>query len=180
MLSYDRRLPHDTWIHLDYRKTFLVSNFLHLIRPEIIIKEFIILRHQVLQDWFQCILVQGTLVARDEQRLWGTIPMTALARRPSTMSSLLPVEISQNSTVGQQRQQKKGASVRLILQSTIVLKSSQSIAGKNFQKIEIFDARIASALSRIIQILTSRRRLVSRNRMPRKRSGFCEEDRSLS
>ena len=39
----------------------LVTNVLHLIRPEIIIKEFIILRHQVLQDPFQCILAQGLL-----------------------------------------------------------------------------------------------------------------------
>ena len=46
---------------LDHRKTFSVINLLHLIRPEIIIKEFIILRHQVLQDWFPCILVQGLL-----------------------------------------------------------------------------------------------------------------------
>ena len=36
-------------------------NFLKLIRPEIIMKEFIILRHQVLQDLFRCTLVQGLL-----------------------------------------------------------------------------------------------------------------------
>ena len=41
----------------------------------------------------------GTLVARDEDRLWGTIPMLTFARRPSTMSSLKPVEIPQNSMV---------------------------------------------------------------------------------
>ena len=41
MLSRDKRLPLDT--RLDYRKTFLVINFRQLVRPEIIIKEFIIL-----------------------------------------------------------------------------------------------------------------------------------------
>ena len=48
-------------IRLDHRKTFLVTNALRLIRPEIVIKEFIILRHQVFQDRFQCILVQERL-----------------------------------------------------------------------------------------------------------------------
>ena len=48
-------------MRLDHRKTFVVINFLFLMRPEIIIKEFIILRHQVLQDRFRCILVQGLL-----------------------------------------------------------------------------------------------------------------------
>ena len=39
-------------------KRFGIINFLHWIRPEIIIKEFTITRHQVVQDRFQCILVQ--------------------------------------------------------------------------------------------------------------------------
>ena len=36
----------------------------------------------------------------------GTIPMSTFARRPSTLSSLFPVDIPQNSMVGQQRQQR--------------------------------------------------------------------------
>ena len=49
--------PLDTWNTpgLQGKRFFLVINFLGLIRPEIIIKEFTILRHQVLQDRFQCI-----------------------------------------------------------------------------------------------------------------------------
>ena len=46
-----------------------------------------------------------TLVARDEDRIRGTIPMSTFARRPSTMSPLIPVDIPQNSLFGQQRQQ---------------------------------------------------------------------------
>ena len=63
MLSRDKRLPLDTWNASGPQENvfFLETNFLHLIRPEIIIKEFIILRHQVFQDRFQCILVQGLL-----------------------------------------------------------------------------------------------------------------------
>ena len=47
----------------------------------------------------------GTSFARDEERIKGTIPMPTLARKPSTMSSLFPVDIPQNSRVGQLRQQ---------------------------------------------------------------------------
>ena len=47
----------------------------------------------------------GTPFTRDEEQHGGTIPMPTFARRPSTMSSLFPVDILQNSMVGQQRQQ---------------------------------------------------------------------------
>ena len=46
-----------------------------------------------------------TLVAIDEDRNKGTIPMSTFARRP-TISSLFPVDIPQNSMVGQQRKQR--------------------------------------------------------------------------
>ena len=49
--------------------------------------------------------VTGRLVARDEDRNEGTVPVPTFAGRPSTMSSLFPVDIPQNSVVGQQRQQ---------------------------------------------------------------------------
>ena len=40
MLSRDKRLPLDTWnIHLVYRKTFLVSNSLLLVRSKFLLKE---------------------------------------------------------------------------------------------------------------------------------------------
>ena len=47
----------------------------------------------------------GTPVARDKDLNRGTIPMPTFARRPSTISSSFPVNIPQNSMVGQQRQQ---------------------------------------------------------------------------
>ena len=56
------------------------------------------------------------------------------------------------------------------------LKSSRSVC----PNYELLYARIASALNKIIQIFTSRRRSVSRNRKPRKRTGFYEKDRSPS
>ena len=60
------------------------------------------------------------------------------------------------------------------------LKSSRSVSGKNFPNFEVLDAKIASALKRSSKIPKSRRRSVSRNRKPRKRTGFYEEDRSLT
>ena len=47
----------------------------------------------------------GTSFARDDEKIKGTIPMPMFARRPSTMSSTIPVGIPQNPMVGQQRQQ---------------------------------------------------------------------------
>ena len=96
-----------TW-HTEYvgpQENVLVINLLRLMRPEIIIKELIILRHRELQVRFQCILVHGPLSQEMKDRTWSAVPMPTFARRPSTMSSLLPVDIPQNSVVEQQRQQ---------------------------------------------------------------------------
>ena len=96
MLSRDKRLPLDTWNQSGpQEKTFLVIIFQRLIRSKIIFKEFIFLRHQVLQDQFQCIWVHELLSQeRDEDRIRCTIPMPTFVGRPSTMSSLLPVGYS--------------------------------------------------------------------------------------
>ena len=47
----------------------------------------------------------GTLFERDDKQSRDTIPMPTFATRPSTVSSMIPVEFPQNSMVGQQRQQ---------------------------------------------------------------------------
>ena len=44
----------------------------------------------------------GTPVAREEKRIGSTSPMPMFARRPSTMSSSIPVDTPQNPMVGQQ------------------------------------------------------------------------------
>ena len=129
----------------------------------------------------------GTSFARDEERIKGTIPMPTFARRPSTMSSLFPVDLPQSSTVGQQRQQiselkldkfptfstffcwkiRFGNQVTTcsdfpseallwikeveMVDSMNELKSSRSVAGKKFPNFEMLDAKIASALNKVIQ-----------------------------
>ena len=69
-----------------------------------------------------------------------------------------------------------------MVDSMAELKSSRSIAGNNFQNFEMLDAKIALPLlwTRSSRTPTLRRRSVSRNRKPRKRTGFFEEDRSPS
>ena len=60
------------------------------------------------------------------------------------------------------------------------LKSSRSVSEKNFPNFEMLDAKIASALNKIIQNSQFKKEVSSRSRKPKKRTGFCEEDRSLS
>ena len=156
-------------IRLNHRKTFLVINFLHLIRPKIIIKEFTFVTTPGETGPVPQAIGTGTSFARDEERIKGTIPMTMVARRPSTMNSLFSVDIPQNSMVGHQRQQISELQDKIqkpsdyfpseamlwikelaMVESLDELKSSRSIAGKNFPNFEMLDAKIASALNKII------------------------------
>ena len=50
MLSRDKRLPLDTWNTSGLQENVFVINFLRLIHPDIIIKEFTIVQHQERQD----------------------------------------------------------------------------------------------------------------------------------
>ena len=52
------------------------------------------------------------------------------------------------------------------------LKSSRSVAGKNFQNFEMLDAKIASALNKIIQNSHFRRRSVSRQQNAQQEDRF--------
>ena len=57
---------------------------------------------------------------------------------------------------------------------------SRSIAGKNFPNFEMLDAKIASALKKIIQNSHFMKKVSLEERKAQKRSGFHEEDRSSS
>ena len=137
----------------------------------------------------------GRPVAKGEERIGSTTPMPMSARRPSIMSSFLPVEVPHNSMAGQRTpssfmywkirfQTQVSSRSDSPLDATLWIKevemvdsvddfnSSRSIDGD----FELLDARIASALNKIIQISHFKRRSVWRNRKPRKRIGFYEED----
>ena len=142
-------------------KCFLVINFLRLIHPEIILKEFTLAHHKDNEDQFH--RLQGRGLFSQEMT---NIPMPTFARRPSTMSSVIPVEFPQNSMVGQQRQQiselqfDKFPNPQPFLAWKIRFKNqvttcsdfpSRSVSGKNFLNFEMPDAEIDSALNKIIQ-----------------------------
>ena len=94
-------------MHLGYRKTFLVINVLHVVCPEILLKEFTVMshmKHEERQNHFHEQQEQGHLSQEMTSEKKGTVPMPMFARRPSTMSSSIPVEIPQNTLFGQQRQ----------------------------------------------------------------------------
>ena len=112
-------------------------------------------------------------VARDEDRIRGTIPTPTFAGRPSTLSSWIPWDILQNSVVGQQRQQisefqfdkfpnpqpsllwkirfKNQVTICSDIDSLEELKSSRSVSGKNVQFFEILYPKITSSLKKIIR-----------------------------
>ena len=61
----------------------------------------------------------------------------------------------------------------------VELKSSRSVSGEDFPNFEMLDAKIATALDKIIQNHSSKRKSASRSRKS-KRTGLYEEDRSPS
>ena len=176
-------------MYLDYRKTFLVINVLHVVCPEMLLKEFTVMSHMKHEETESLprAIGTGTSFARDDEQKKGTVPMPMFARRPSTMSSSIPVEIPQNPMFGQQRQKiselqfdkfpnpnsflcwkirsKNQVTTFSDFPSDTTLwihevemghsldefKSSRSISGKNFPNIEMLDAKIDSALNKIIQ-----------------------------
>ena len=95
-------------MHLGYRKTFLIINVLHLVCPEILLKELIHygVAHETRRETESVprAIGTGTSFARDDEQNKGTIPMPMFGSRPSTMSSSILMDIPQNPMVGQQRQ----------------------------------------------------------------------------
>ena len=156
----------------------------------------------------------GTSFARDDEQNKGTIPMPMFARRPSTMSSSILVEIPQDLMVGEQRQKTSELQfdkfpaphsflcwkIRFKNQVTTLsdipsdttlwinevemgdsldeFKSSRSVVGNNFPIFEMLDAKIASALSKIIQNSHFKKKVSLEERKSQKKTSFHEEDRS--
>ena len=128
-------------MHLDYRKTFLLINFLYLVRSAILLKEFIVVRHQERQSQLHKQWRQG-LFARDDEQDRCTIPMPMFARRPSTMSSLIP--LPQSSVVGQQRQQISELQFDKFPHPQSFLVSKKSIQKLKRLLVRIFHRKICS------------------------------------
>ena len=69
MLSRDKRLPLETWNLSGPQENVLAVHILCSSQHKHLVKEFIIVRHQVLQDRFQCILVQELLSQKVKNEL---------------------------------------------------------------------------------------------------------------
>ena len=65
-----------------------------------------------------------------------------------------------------------------MVESVDDFKSSSSVKGIHMPDFEVLDARIASALNRIIRTLTSKEGSVWRKKKPKKRTVSFAEDRS--
>ena len=105
VLSRDKRLPFDTWNTSELQENVFGNQFSTSDSSR---NHYQGIHHSTTPGATGSVPVHigtGTLVARDEDLTGGTIPMPTFARRPSTMSSLFPVDIPQSSVVGQQRQQ---------------------------------------------------------------------------
>ena len=113
MLSRDKRLPFEKWNAPGLQESVcLVFNFLHLVRREILFREFIIVRRQERQTVPRAIGT-GTSFARDGEQNKGTFPMLTFAGRPSTMSSKMLVEFLQNPAVWQQEKKEQKSELQL-------------------------------------------------------------------
>ena len=79
LLSCDKRLPLDTWNQSGLQETFLEINYLRLIHPEMILKEF---------NQTTCKAGRTkTIHTIEDRQNQCTIPMPTFATRPSTTSS---------------------------------------------------------------------------------------------
>ena len=187
MLSRDKRLPLDTWTPSGLQENVFANPRSTLESSQTPYQRIL---HSTTPSATGAVPVQVStrqLVARGEERIGSTTTMSMSERRPSTMNSFLPVEIPQNSMVGQQRQQiselqfdrfttpssfvywkirfktqvttcydfPSEAMLRIkeveMVDSMGELKSSRSVAGKKFPNFEMLNARIASALNKIIR-----------------------------
>ena len=105
MLSLDKRLPLDTWNTSGVQENLLGDQFSTFDSLRDHPQGFHRCAHRRERGPVPQATGTGTLFARDDKQNRDTIPLPTFAGRPSTMSSVIPVEFPQNSMVGQQRQQ---------------------------------------------------------------------------
>ena len=105
MLSRGKRLPLDTWNSSGSHENVFSNQFSTFDSSQ---NHHLEIHHCTTPREIGSVpqaIGTGTSLARDEERVKGTTPMPTFGGRPSTMSSLIPVDVPQNSMVGQQRQQ---------------------------------------------------------------------------
>ena len=104
-LSRDKRLPLDTWNQSGIQENVFGHLFCTFDSPRDHPQR---IQSDDVQRNREAVPEAGrmkTIHTSEDRQNQGTIPMPTFARRPSPMSSFIPVEFLQNSMVGQQRQQ---------------------------------------------------------------------------
>ena len=202
-------------IHRDYRKTCSVINFLRLIHPEIILKEFTLTQHKENEDQFHKLQGRGLFSQemtnkivtqfqcrhlQKRRRIW-VLQCWWCFRRILWLDSKDSKNRSCNSTnsfihnhfwFGEYDSKIKPQLVPIFYRKQCYgskkwrllileeLKSSRSVSERNFQILKCWTRRLLLLWTRLCRIPNSTRRSVSRNRKPRKRTGFHELDRPSS
>ena len=105
MLNHDKRLPLDTWNTSGLQENVFGNQFSSFDSARDHPQEIHPCPPQRERGSVPQATGSGTLFPRDDKQNRDTIPMPTFAGKPSTMSSGMPVEIPQNSMVGQQWQQ---------------------------------------------------------------------------
>ena len=103
--SRDKRLPLDTWTTSGLQENVFGNQFSIFDSLRDHHQEIRPCAPQRERGSVQQAPGSETPFIRDDKQNRGTIAMPTFARRPSTMSSTIPVEFLQNSMVGQHRQQ---------------------------------------------------------------------------
>ena len=209
MLSRDKRLPLDTWKTSGLQENVFGNQFSTFDSPRDHHQGIHPCASQKERGSVARVAGSGTLFARDDKQREDTIPMPTIARRSSTMSSLIPLEFPQNYVVGQQRQQISELpfdtfrspqpflvwKIRFknqvttssdfpseamlwieeveMVNSLEELKSSRSVSGKIFPIFEMLDAKIASALNKIIQNSNFKKKVSLEEQKAQKEDRFC-------
>ena len=174
MLSCHKRWPLGTSNTSGSQGNVLVTNFLHLIRPKIIIKEFIILRHKERRDQFPKRLGQGPLLQEMESEKGHTSNADVYKKavdhefiisgerqqiselqfdkfRPPSSFLCWKIRFKKPSdylflfSIGGRVVDQRSGDGRIIERIKIL----PIKRGKNFSNFEMLDAKIASALQKI-------------------------------
>ena len=120
MLSRDKRLPLDTWNTSGLQENVFGNQFSTFDSHRDHHQEIHPCAPQRKRGSVPQAAGSGTPFTRDDKQGKGTIPMQTFAGRPSTMSSIIPEELPQNSMVGPQRQQISELAIREIPYSTFI------------------------------------------------------------
>ena len=101
MLSCDKRLQPETWNPSGLQKSVFANSRSTLKSLQRTYRGIHPFMTPNAAGQVPALISTGKPVAREDERIGSTIPMPTFARRPPTMSSFVPVDISQSSMVGQ-------------------------------------------------------------------------------